>query len=252
MLTFRRFNPFVTQGYIVLTDPVSASETEPDIELGGIDTDTNKHTGKHFDSPIDLYRNLFIPSGSQFIRLLELDGLPQSIGSESIATSSPLTGRFKITSLSDNSPTFSALSYTWGSSSSSHHIITCNGCAIRVTANLYDALQQIRKQHGPLQIWVDAICINQNDEKEKSEQILLMNQIYSRAQTVYVWLGNGTLESDVAMDSLREAWEIKSLIFGNNSGLISMKAIFYFFKWIKFWRKLLVDPLIYWWICESC
>jgi hypothetical protein len=252
MLPLRQFTSYITQGYSKLTDPGLVLETELDVELGSnkVDTETYEDFYGRFDSPIALYRRLCIPPGSRFIRVLELDGLPKCLGSDSMATTSPLTGRLKIISLSHDSPSFSSLSYTWGRSSVSHHTITCNGCTFQITSNLFEALQQIRRQHGRLLIWIDAICINQKDEREKTEQIPLMNEIYSKAQNVYVWLGNGTIESDAAMDSLREAWEIKSLMFGNGSGLISMSTIYHLPQQIKFWRKLLLDPVIYWWICE--
>jgi hypothetical protein len=45
-------------------------------------------------------------------------------------------------------------------------------------------------------IWVDSICINQEDEVEKSCQIPLVATIYSRAESVIIWLGAGTKASD--------------------------------------------------------
>lgn len=38
-------------------------------------------------------------------------------------------------------------------------------------------------------LWADAICINQEDEEEKSRQIARMSDIYRFADTVYAWLG---------------------------------------------------------------
>jgi len=73
-------------------------------------------------------------------------------------------------------PKFSALSYVWGGPSETH--VLCNGIQINVTDNCYDALSSLWRLHGPLLIWVDAICINQSDEKEKSAQIGLMHDNY--------------------------------------------------------------------------
>ena len=38
-------------------------------------------------------------------------------------------------------------------------------------------------------IWIDALCINQDDKEEKAIQVPLMGEIFSKAQSVFVWLG---------------------------------------------------------------
>jgi hypothetical protein len=53
---------------------------------------------------------------------------------------------------------------------------------------LKEALQHSELAVGDL-IWVDAICINQNDLYEKSCQVNMMGLIYSNAKKVVVWLG---------------------------------------------------------------
>jgi hypothetical protein len=58
-----------------------------------------------------------------------------------------------------------------------------------VTTNLHNAL----KAHlldEPRLLWVDAICIDQNNELERSHQVGYMREIYKRAINVTVWLGN--------------------------------------------------------------
>ncbi|ORX96758.1 heterokaryon incompatibility protein-domain-containing protein [Clohesyomyces aquaticus] len=61
-------------------------------------------------------------------------------------------------------------------------------------------LLHLRKKLGAFTIWVDAICINQDDADEKSHQIPLMGDIYSAAGTVYDWLRPGTLQVNHAME----------------------------------------------------
>lgn len=63
---------------------------------------------------------------------------------------------------------------------------------MNVHLNLHSALPFLARRAGnvvPPPIWVDAVCINQNDEEEKVVQIRMMNRIYRRAQSVWVWLG---------------------------------------------------------------
>jgi hypothetical protein len=70
------------------------------------------------------------------------------------------------------------------------HVIICNSQKIRVGENLYEFLRQLRRDQEPYtQYWIDAICINQQDVEEKSQQILLMPKVYTSASRVLAWLG---------------------------------------------------------------
>ena len=96
-------------------------------------------------------------------------------------------------------PKFTTISYVWGSGTKT---ISIDGCDLEITENCFNALAALRAQYGALTIWVDAICINQNNKSEKSSQIPLMKEIYTWAETVYIWLGNGNEQSYAAMDCL--------------------------------------------------
>ncbi|KAH8773814.1 heterokaryon incompatibility, partial [Diaporthe sp. PMI_573] len=75
--------------------------------------------------------------------------------------------------------------------------VTCNSRhQIEVPWNCVDALWHLRKAHRPtlknyLTIWVDSICIDQNDDEEKDHQINFMAKIYASAEVTYFWLGSG-------------------------------------------------------------
>lgn len=91
---------------------------------------------------------------------------------------------------------YDAFSYTWGKHEEGEFEITCNGRTLMVWKNLYSALPFLAKrlrQAGstPRRIWIDAVCINQFDEDEKSEQIDRMGEVYRFARQVVVWLGPG-------------------------------------------------------------
>ncbi len=103
-------------------------------------------------------------------------------------------------------PGFEALSYTWGNPHDTSSILL-NGEAFQVTKNLDGALRNLRRPPPSEDdvgtscqyLWVDAICINQQDDRERSEQILRMRDIYRTAETTIVWLGEATAESEKAM-----------------------------------------------------
>jgi hypothetical protein len=72
----------------------------------------------------------------------------------------------------------------------SDRTIVCDGKGVQITSNLYDALLRLRQSY-PSGCWVDALCINQSDDDEKSIQIQMMGRIYENTQLVPVWFGTG-------------------------------------------------------------
>ncbi|KAI1363241.1 heterokaryon incompatibility protein-domain-containing protein [Xylaria arbuscula] len=92
-----------------------------------------------------------------------------------------------ITTTFSKIPIYEALYYTWGRDERAQHIVV-NGYDFRVGQNLYDALYHLRHAEVDRTLWVDAICINQSHIAERNSQVEIMDIIYSRAQTVLVWL----------------------------------------------------------------
>ena len=84
--------------------------------------------------------------------------------------------------------TYEAISYVWGDPNNTRDI-ECNGNTVQITTNLADALLQFRHPKRKRRLWVDALCINQADNNEKSLQVSRMGQIYKNAKRVLVWLG---------------------------------------------------------------
>ncbi|USP72802.1 putative heterokaryon incompatibility protein 6, OR allele-like [Curvularia clavata] len=133
----------------------------------------------------------------------------------------------------DEHPPYIALSYTWGDPDDTVPIL-CNGRVIAVTRNLKEALLHFRKDRKrlvrstssttscsqPLKFWIDAICINQTNNKEKSFQVGLMAEIYQQAHHVFVWLGPATKSSDLAIrcintiGTMTEAYGIENAFEG--------------------------------------
>lgn len=118
------------------------------------------------------------PSTSQ-IRLICLE--PQS-GSNIISCS------LKLADLDDNKCQFDALSYEWGDAAPIPRLIKLNDQDFPVRANLWWALWHLRTQTTRI-IWIDALCINQQDGKEKNHQDQQMGRIYKSAQVVIAWIG---------------------------------------------------------------
>jgi Heterokaryon incompatibility protein (HET) len=58
-----------------------------------------------------------------------------------------------------------------------------------ITRNLAEALDHLSISDRPRKLWVDALCINQKDYSEKSQQIQKVKDIYARAKRVVVFIG---------------------------------------------------------------
>ena len=87
-------------------------------------------------------------------------------------------------------PPYHALSYTWDSNIRTHGIKISTD-VLSVTANLHSAFKRFRNSDQQRTLWVDAICINQDDTQEREKQVRIMGQIYSTATKVLIWLGDG-------------------------------------------------------------
>jgi hypothetical protein len=94
-------------------------------------------------------------------------------------------------------PEYRALSYCWGNQNVTVEIFV-NGRPVQVGVNLKSALKELRAQ-GLLVLWVDALCINQNDLLERGLQVMRMGLIYSRAVEVVVWPGEEANDSAIVM-----------------------------------------------------
>ncbi|KAE8441100.1 hypothetical protein EG329_005867 [Mollisiaceae sp. DMI_Dod_QoI] len=101
----------------------------------------------------------------------------------------------------DELPSFEALSYTWGDTSVTN-TISCHGLSLNVHSNAWHALLDLRQDDAPRILWIDAICINQEDDAERSAQVQLMRHIYARANQVLVWMQPVTDDMELVFSTL--------------------------------------------------
>ena len=112
---------------------------------------------------------------------------------------------------------YEALSYTWGERREGYALHEREG-DISITPNLHSALTALRSQDGFIVLWIDAVCINQQDNREKAAQILLMRRIFQSSVRVIAWLGEQYENShlvegllfkieDVDLDSNGTEWD---------------------------------------------
>ena len=92
---------------------------------------------------------------------------------------------------------FAALSYACGDVSDTTPLIV-NGLGYPGLSSMVAALRCLRHNTDPRAIWVDQLCINQYDNKERSDQIMLMKEIYSKAGVVHIFLGASEQDIDTS------------------------------------------------------
>ncbi|OHE94782.1 HET domain-containing protein [Colletotrichum orchidophilum] len=98
---------------------------------------------------------------------------------------------------------YEALSYAWGSTELSASI-TANGETLCITNNLFTALKDLRDDFLSRVMWIDAICIDQNNIAERGHQVGQMASIYRKAEQVVIWLGPSTFERKLLLECLRK------------------------------------------------
>ncbi|KAI1457281.1 heterokaryon incompatibility protein-domain-containing protein [Annulohypoxylon moriforme] len=108
---------------------------------------------------------------------------------------------------------YEALSYVWGDRDIKKPI-KLDGRPFEVTDNLWLAMRRLRHPSTPRVLWVDAICINQDDNDEKSHQVGMMGNIYKGCTNCIIWLGESAEkpEADVRSTAAVRAIELLGLL----------------------------------------
>ncbi|KAI1326150.1 heterokaryon incompatibility protein-domain-containing protein [Xylariaceae sp. FL0255] len=103
----------------------------------------------------------------------------------------------------DDHPNYEALSYAWGQETSPKVDIWLNNERFQITTNLYEALSSLRLVSDSRYLWVDLICIDQNNTAERARQVTMMQEIYMQTTGAILWLGSyGVQPSDLTPRSV--------------------------------------------------
>lgn len=111
----------------------------------------------------------------------------------------------------DLSDRYVALSYVWGKDPEKK-TIKVNGFEMEITKNLHAVLLELRKSkwiHQRSYLWVDALCINQDDLDERAQQVTIMRDIYTVAWQVVIWLGPNVETTATAYTALK--WLVEEI-----------------------------------------
>lgn len=88
----------------------------------------------------------------------------------------------------DEAPAYEALSYVWGERVGEVEI-QVGDQIISITRNLHAGLRRLRHPSQERALWIDQLCINQENMKEKAAQVALMRDIYQRCSQCIIWMG---------------------------------------------------------------
>jgi hypothetical protein len=114
---------------------------------------------------------------------------------------------FRISIFERDGEDYEALSYTWGNDPPHASIVVVEGdnlYRLRISGTLMNALIHLRplSAPNPRLVWIDALCINQQNISERNNHLSRMGQIFAQASRVLVWLGEEADNSDRGLQLL--------------------------------------------------
>lgn len=224
--------------------PFSALEFESSFLLDLLHAPCNSDT-------MDPYSLVKLPSASTHTRLLHV--APSGKLDQGAHHAAPLVCTLEATEI-DRPRRFKALSYVWGDQPQRERCWAFRALSyvwsgqsqrercwaflgntqVPITRNLDVALRRFRHVSEPVTLWVDQLCINQLDSKEKSEQVSKMGNIYSKAEQVLVWLGPSADGSDAVMDAFAN--------FGQEAESLNMMS-YYTPERLPILLRMLFEPM---------
>lgn len=174
---------------------------------------------------------------------------------------------FEVVSLAKGAtrPPYEALSYCWGTDDPSKKIKIFDNkftkdrrslkealkevkfLGFNIRHSLHEALKHFRTSEQDVILWVDALCIDQDNETEKTQQVAKMARIYSSAYHVLVWLGTGLKSCERAMDFVNEVIQLSKLdlMVKNGSHLLKWDELVDLLRCQWFSRRWVVQELAF-------
>lgn len=121
---------------------------------------------------------------------------------------------------------YTAVSYAWGNACVTESILVA-GQEFEVTANLAVCLKHLAirlaakdtaEDGSGFNIWVDAVCINQEDIAERNAQVLRMKDIFPHADKLIVWLGDEGPHTGPAVERINDITRLLDILTENEDG----------------------------------
>ncbi|KAK0732096.1 heterokaryon incompatibility, partial [Lasiosphaeris hirsuta] len=108
---------------------------------------------------------------------------------------------------------FEAISYRWGSGERTCDI-KIGKRALAIPQSAFEVIRRRTSQFRTRRLWIDAICVDQSSDADKTQQVGMMRDIYGKAARTIVWLGDRQPDAWLAWaffgDLVREYWKYKT------------------------------------------
>lgn len=146
----------------------------------------------------------------------------------------------------NDAPTYNAISYTWGDNTQ-EYTVKINEQDFHINHNCFYALWQACRHYFTTFIWIDSLCIDQNNSAEKSAQVWIMSNIYRRAARVLACVGphadNSSLLTDLMPNIVRafdqrESQEVKLFDSVDKETESRLLESFRLFQHRAYWKRL--------------
>jgi hypothetical protein len=185
------FHPQFDEFCPTMITSTTSTEEEPDY--------SSSETFQEFSlrGRVSSYKHPSLLKSHTWIRLMEI--LP------AVDPSTRIQCRLFGTAL-EEAPPFAALSYVWGNMADGKAVIMVEGHAFHVSMSQYILLRSMRSRNEGLHpaIWIDALCINQQDSFERQAQVKIMGDVYAHAREVVVGLSNDDSSGDKGVHILAD------------------------------------------------
>jgi Heterokaryon incompatibility protein (HET) len=154
------------------------------------------------------YEALNSPNALRLLRLRPASDENHGIDAELAEFGLPEHGQggIDVSANGQEKPSYEAVSWCWGREKPDQLLRMHKHdkvYAFHISKNLKTALWALRKHNEVRYLWVDAICIDQKNTRERNEQVPKMDRIYGNANSVCIWLGDADEDSKVAMDFIK-------------------------------------------------
>ncbi|KAF5023695.1 hypothetical protein F66182_4261 [Fusarium sp. NRRL 66182] len=185
-------------------------------------------------TPFDIW-NIYhsVPIQKTDIRLLKVLPAPASTDAIKVVL-------FKQDKKLSSSVDYDALSYRWGDANDRCCILV-NDQDFWITRSLHSALEQLRTQDSEIILWVDSICIDQDNIQERNHQVFIMKSIYSAAFCVRVYIGGAGSDTESAMqlisdcDLMSDPEQVKDRILVDKEGSLALTKLLMRPYWQRMW-----------------
>ncbi|KAF4431011.1 het-6-heterokaryon incompatibility [Fusarium acutatum] len=189
-------------------EPISASEIFPSVDNQALEVPQG--------IPKFTYQSLTSPTSFRLLQIL-------SDGGQDILR----CRMFDADLAAQGTPRYIALSYTWQEESlpKIFRPVLINDKYLNVSLNLWNFLQNYRETAGERIIWIDQICINQDDTDECVQQIGQMCEIYQRASMDLFWIGEPGENEEAVLDLLSSLNRLETYLLESGSSRPGISAL---------------------------